>query len=150
MSCKSVPCFYINAARNIRAVVHVDDFLVSGEAPELAWLERELQKAFTIKIEELGGGPQCAREIRFLIRIIRWTEAGLEIEGDPKHVDLLERDWGLEGAKVSQPPGVRAAKELANEGIETAEWSRTCDSSSRRAGRRLRGEQMMNFYNIHE
>ena len=52
---KSVPCLYVHEAMDLRAVVHVDDFLVSGEAPELAWLEKEFKKAFNIKVEELGG-----------------------------------------------------------------------------------------------
>ena len=118
VACKSVPCLYVHEAKGIRAVVHVDDFLLSGEAPELAWLEKELKKVFTIKVEDLGGGPWCSREVRFLNRIIRWTEGGLEIEGDPKHVELLEKEWGLESAKECSTPGVKAPKELAHEGVE--------------------------------
>ena len=47
----------------MRAVVRVDDFLVSGQAPELEWFEAELRRVFTFKSEELGGGPQCTQEI---------------------------------------------------------------------------------------
>ena len=86
---KSVPCLYVHAAKGVRAVVHVDDFLVSGESPELAWLEAELQKVFSIKSEELGAGPSCAKEVKFLNRTVRWTSTGLEIEGDLKHVEFL-------------------------------------------------------------
>ena len=63
-ACKTIPCVYVHAKKSIRTVVHVDDFLVSGEAPELEWLELELTKHFSIKSENLGGGPSCVQDIK--------------------------------------------------------------------------------------
>ena len=48
-ACKSVPCMHIHAEKSLRVVIHVDDFLISGEAPELEWAEAELAKVFTLK-----------------------------------------------------------------------------------------------------
>ena len=109
-ACRSVPCVYVNEEKDLRVIVHVDDFLASGQAPELAWFEAGLKKAFSIKTVELGGGPQCVQEAKFLNRSLRWTPDGLEIEGDQKHAEILIKEWGLENAKAVSTPGAKAGK----------------------------------------
>ena len=46
-----------------------------------------------------------------LNRIVRWSEDGLEYEGDPRQVERLIRELGLEGAKPVATPGVKASHE---------------------------------------
>ena len=103
-------CVYMHGKQNIRAVVHVNYFLVTGEAPELEWLEIESKQVLSIKSEEIGAGPRCAKEVKFLNRTVRWTSTGLEIEGDLKHVGILMSEWGMAQSKVASTPGSKAPK----------------------------------------
>ena len=45
--------------------------------------------------------------MRILKRIIRWTEAGLRIEADPRHVEILIKEMGLNEANSVKTPGVK-------------------------------------------
>ena len=36
-----------------------------------------------------------------LNRLVKWTDRGIELEADPRHVDLLLNEVGCEGAKVT-------------------------------------------------
>ena len=95
-------------------VIHVDDFLMSGQAPELEWAEAELSKSFSLKSQNLGGGPSCVQEAKFLNRTVRWTPEGLELEGDAKHLDILINEWNMAESKTYSTPGVKSPKAEAN------------------------------------
>ena len=45
--------------------------------------------------------------MRILNRIIRWTEAGLRIEADPRHVEILINEMGLNESNSVKTPGVK-------------------------------------------
>ena len=49
------------------------------------------------------GMPNVNHSIVILNRLVSWTEAGIELEADPRHVDLLLKEIGCEGAKVTTP-----------------------------------------------
>ena len=38
----TTPCLYCNPSRNLRVIIHVDDFLCSGREGQLNWLKVEL------------------------------------------------------------------------------------------------------------
>ena len=44
-----------------------------------------------------------AHSITILNRLVTWTDRGIELEADPRHVDLLLNEVGCEGAKVTTP-----------------------------------------------
>jgi len=110
----SCPNVFFNAERGIRCSVHGDDFTSSGPKPELDWLENEIGKRYEITIQpRLGPGPGDAKEGLILNRVVRWCEDHLEYEADPRQVERLVADCGLEQCKTVGTPGVRAAfKEL--------------------------------------
>ena len=56
----------------------------------------------------LGPGPNDAKEISMLNRIVRWTPRGIEYEADPRQVEKLLREIELEGANGAVTPGVKA------------------------------------------
>ena len=56
----------------------------------------------------LGPSPKDDKEVKILNRLVRWTERGLEYEGDPRQVEQVVVDLGLEGAKTVGTPGVKA------------------------------------------
>ena len=55
----------------------------------------------------LGPGPDDAKEISMLNRIVRWTPWGIEYEADPCQVGKLLREIELEGANGAVTPGVK-------------------------------------------
>ena len=52
----------------------------------------------------LGAGPKDASEIIMLNRRVQWTEAGIRISLDPRHVKDIIEELGLEGAKPADTP----------------------------------------------
>ena len=117
---ESSPCSFYHSGRGIATVVHGDDFCSEGPAKDLEWLRLNLLKKFEIKTEVLGpdGAAGEVKELRFLNRVIRWTEAGITWEADPRHAELVIQQLGLEGCHPVVTPGVRddtAKKQEQNE-----------------------------------
>ena len=54
-ACVTVPCLYYHQDRDVFVVVHVDDFLCSGETGDLAWFRGELENSFELKSQVVGG-----------------------------------------------------------------------------------------------
>ena len=54
---------------------------------------------------------ESEQEGKILNRIVRWTEAGYEVEADPRHSELVIQQLKLEGAKPLSSPGVDGAEE---------------------------------------
>ncbi len=73
--------------------------------------------------------------MRILNRIIRWTEAGLRIEADPRHVEILVEEMGLNEANPVKTPGVknRERDENNEQPLDRAEASlyRSCVARAR-------------------
>ncbi len=55
----------------------------------------------------LGPSKEDDKEAKMLNRIVRWTDEGIEYEGDPRQVEQVIRDLGLRGCKAVSTPGVR-------------------------------------------
>ena len=47
-------------------------------------------------------------------RLVTWTDRGIELEADPRHVDLLLNEVGCEGAKVTTPLVKERVEEALN------------------------------------
>ena len=74
------PCCFYHAGRNLRVVVHGDDFTCLGPKAEITRYEDELASRFEIKRRgHIGECDGCVREIRILNRILRLTDDGLTI-----------------------------------------------------------------------
>ena len=102
------PCCFYSAARNLRVVVHGDDFTCLGPKAEIVKYENELASRFEIKRRgHVGESDGCVREIRILNRILRLTDDGLRYEADPRHAEMLVRALDLESASSVLTPGVK-------------------------------------------
>ena len=102
------PCCFYSAARNLRVVVHGDDFTCLGPKAEIVKYEDELASRFEIKRRgHVGESDGCVREIRILNRILRLTDDGLRYEADPRHAEMLVRALDLESASSVLTPGVK-------------------------------------------
>ena len=111
---KSCPNLFQHPTRHLVVSVHGDDFTSSGGKQQLDWLEASIAKEYEIAVgPRLGPGAQDAKEGRALNRSIRWCETHIEYEADPRQVERLIAECGMEGANGYATPGVRATfKEL--------------------------------------
>ena len=105
--CVATPCLYFNPTTGVRAVVHVDDFLCIGGAKELDEFRKALEKKYKIKSTVIGPGPGEVRGGRFLGRYIKWTELGIEWEGDDKLYKQLMDEWQMNGASSMTSPWIK-------------------------------------------
>ena len=91
-------------SENIRIEVHGDDFTGVGPKSKLEWLASELKKFWTVDLRGILGPPSMSdvsHSIVILNRLVTWTDRGIELEADPRHVDLLLNEVACEGAKVT-------------------------------------------------
>ena len=87
-------CCFRNENRDVRCVVHGDDFVFVGRDADLAWIEQEMAKSFLTKVVgKLGCDADDLKETRVLNRVLRWTPEGITYETDPRHAEILARDW---------------------------------------------------------
>ena len=84
---RSNPCVYYHRARDIRVLVHGDDYASAGLLPDLRWMQRELEGRFDMKTTLVGhaGDPDVVTEGKILNRIVRATTLGWEYECDQRH-----------------------------------------------------------------
>ena len=74
----------------------------------LDWMKSEMQKRYELsEVGRLGPGAADGKEVKVLNRLVRWTEQGLEYEGDPRQSERLVLDLKLEGTKRVGTPGVK-------------------------------------------
>ena len=103
------PCIFHNKDKNVRVVVHGDDFTLLGSADNLDWFRKEISKRFEVKFRgRLGPGDKDDKSIRILNRVITWSDDGIEYEADQRHAELIIRHLGLKSD--SKPVGSPSTK----------------------------------------
>ena len=110
------PSVYHHKKKDMLVVVHVDDFLCSGDLETLGWLYETLKKKYDLKkdiLKKSGYG-----EVKYLNRSIRHMDGHFEKEGDPKHVELLVKEWGMEHCKPVDTPITKNGQDCLNDGDE--------------------------------
>ena len=129
----SNPCLFHHPTRDLTIVVHGDDFTALGTDHDLDWYTAELEKVFEIKVRGRLGEGTADSEIRILNRIVRVTPEGVRFEADPRHLELLARSLGLEGASSVLTPGVKpsAPEHLTFKGDENSATGQCMDSTGR-------------------
>jgi hypothetical protein len=106
----SCPNVFHHPEKGIVCSVHGDDFTSCGAKPALDWMEQAIASNYEVTVgPRLGPGPEDAKEARVLNRVIRWNGNQLEYEADPRQLERLVADCGLEGCKAMATPGVRAS-----------------------------------------
>jgi hypothetical protein len=83
------PAVCFHQMRDLRVVVHVDDFLCTDSEVNLNWLYAKLGEKYKLKRTMIIGHLQDAQEGTFLGRVIRWKSDGISLEWGPKHVGIL-------------------------------------------------------------
>ena len=59
----------------------------------------------------MGAGPDDVKEVKVLNKVIRYTDAGIELEADPRHAEIILRELQLVGTKASTVPGAKADRQ---------------------------------------
>ena len=107
---RACPNLFHHPERHIFTAVHGDDFTSTGPKSALDWLEKSLLSEYELSIgPRLGPGPADDKEGRALNRVVRWTQDGLEYEADPRQIEKLVLDCGLEGANQMSTPSVKVS-----------------------------------------
>jgi len=107
--CKVTNGVFTHPVRGLRAVVHVDDFLMSGDGHQLQWFRDHMSKKYELKVQVAGWAHGDARELQFLGRVIRLNHTGIELEGDDKHVDMMAQEWDMVHCNPVATPYVKPA-----------------------------------------
>ena len=108
------PCIYNHEGKQVRFFHHGDDFVTDGPRGGSEWVAQQLGARFIVKDRGvLGPEPQDLKEVSILNRLIRWKDRwtpggeALECEADPRHVEILLAQLGLESCKPLTTPGVQ-------------------------------------------
>ena len=99
------PCTFYHKQRDLRTLVHGDDFVTSGQREGCGWFKKQLETRFSIKTRILGMREDEVKEERILNRVIRVTSQGWEMEADQRHVDIMIEQLNLKEAKGVSSPG---------------------------------------------
>ena len=96
---------YYHSKRDLKTLVHGDDFVTTGSRKEVAWLKVQLERRFEIKTTIMGLGSNEVREARLLNRVISVGDKGWSYEADPRHAELIIRGLNMQDAKGVKTPG---------------------------------------------
>ena len=103
------PCLFYHPGRQIRVMVHGDDYAAAGPRTQLSWMHKELEKRFGaeyVKTEMLSKQKGDAQEITVLNRVIRVMEEGMEMEADVRHAEIIARELAPAHHKPVMSPGL--------------------------------------------
>ena len=104
------PCLFMNHKLDVSIMVHGDDFIAVGPEQNLKATRTILENKYKIKVEVLGDKNGQTSELRILNKVVRLTKEGVELEADPRHVELTVRDLGLQDSRISLVPGAKEIK----------------------------------------
>jgi hypothetical protein len=88
-------CVFFHPELYLVSAVHGDDFTTCGPRSSLDKLGAFLRTKYELKeAARLGPAPEDSKETRVLNRVVRWTEEGVEYEGDPRQSEKFDRRVG--------------------------------------------------------
>ena len=105
---KSTPCMFYHRERNLRVVVHGDDFTILGYEKELDWFRVVIQEGFEVAMRgRIGPGLRDSKSIQLFNRVIDLGPEGITYEADQRHSDILMSMLGYKvgGSKALRIPG---------------------------------------------
>ena len=103
---------FYHAEREVRIVVHGDDFIIEGEEQHLWWLHDELKRKYIVKMRGVLG-PEAGdlHEVVVLNRVLRWTKGEFQYEADPRHVEQILKDMDMTDCNPSPTPGIKLKRD---------------------------------------
>lgn len=116
---KSNPCVFRRLVREIRCVVHGDDFGALGWKRQLDWFWNAIKKKLECKHRaRLGPEQGDQKSLRILSRIVEWDHRGIQHEGDQRHVEISMQDTGvLEDSRGISTPTDKSVNKLESQDV---------------------------------
>ena len=85
-------------------MTHGEDFVVTIPTDRLSKLKHKLAGVYPIKTKAISNGSRDS--IKALNSRLHWRERKVMYQHDPRHVDMLVKDHGLEHGNSVQTPAV--------------------------------------------
>ena len=80
----------VHEQRDVKVVVHGDDFTVLAIQPEIDWLHKYLGENLKVKLRGvLGPEPNDLKQSTILNRIVMWGTHNLTYEADTRHGEII-------------------------------------------------------------
>ena len=99
---------FYHKERDIRIVVHGDDFVIEGRQEDLNMVRDALSAKYITKVRGiLGPEPGDHKSIVILGRVVEWRKNELWWEADPRHVEKILEACGIAAGSPSVVPGVK-------------------------------------------
>ena len=93
---KSSSVVFYHPKKDIKTLVHGDDFVSSGRPEDLAWLRTQMETKYEITTTVLGPHDGMKREVKVLNRMLRWHEQGISYEADERHAREIIKQTGAD------------------------------------------------------
>ena len=119
------PVLFVSQTRDVKVSVHGDDITALGEQPDLEWLKCRLLERYEIKFGGLLGPDEGdVQDAMILNRLVHYGATETTYEADPRHVQILVNELGLQDAKPAPTPGVRRSDSEATEPLSEYDMRR--------------------------
>jgi hypothetical protein len=82
------PCTFSHPERKLKCYMHGGGFVTMGLDHNLKWMKTELERHYQLKTQVLGPDDSDLKQVRVLIRVIAWTNKGIQYEADPRHAEI--------------------------------------------------------------
>ena len=108
----------------MKVTLHGDDSTVLGFEDDLFWLKASLEERYELKFGGLLGPDSTdVQDVSVLNCLVHFGERSTTTEADPRHVEIVLNELGLQGGKTTVSSGVHS--DIAEEPLlSTAEASR--------------------------
>lgn len=112
----ATPCMSWHAERELRFVVHGDDFTILGYLDQHIWFRKHMESRYDIKYRgHIGSQKDDEKSIIMLNRIVEWTDEGVVYNSDQRHADIIVRYLGLGKANGVVTPGEKKHDKVSSE-----------------------------------
>ena len=84
--------------------MHGDDFVTEGPVKQLRWLDEQFKKRLLLNTEVLGDGVGKVPHVKVLNWLISSENGAIVWEADPRHIEILRDQMGLQAAGSVKTP----------------------------------------------
>ena len=115
---KATSCTFYHEERDVRVVVHGDDFIIEGRETELQWVRTVLESKYIVKMRAMLGPERGDTKVaEILSRTVEWREEEIWYEADPRHVEKMLADMEMEDCNSNAVPGTKVQSEEGDDEV---------------------------------
>ncbi|CAE7358585.1 unnamed protein product [Symbiodinium sp. CCMP2592] len=111
--CPAWPAIFFHKDREIRLLVHGDDFLILSDDAGQAYVEQILRSKYDLRVDGSIGQGEKRQEFCVLNRLVRFDERSgtISYEPDPRHAEIILKDLEMETCKPVKSPNEKLKAE---------------------------------------